>query len=90
MRTISILGVVLGFFVIGMSTWRWMFVFDSPFRLVVGLFIAISIMAWAYIIEWMTGKHQSDENLSKRIDSLAQEIRGKYEQLDIKIQSKNK
>lgn len=84
MRTISILGIVLGVFVAGMSVYRWGVLYDDMFRLVVGCFIAVSIMAWAYVIEWMTGKHKSDENLHKLIDSVAQELRGLKELNNLK------
>lgn len=74
MRTISILGIVLGFFVAGVSTWRWMVFYDEPFRLVMGLFVAVSIMAWAYMIDWRTDKDKYDEKIERRIDSLRQEL----------------
>ncbi len=76
MRTISKIGVLLGLFVMGVSVWRWMIFYDSPFRFVIGLFLAISLMAWAYIIDWMTLRDKREENLDKRITSLAQELRG--------------
>ncbi len=76
MRTISKIGVLLGLFVAGVSVWRWMIFYDSPFRLVIGLFLAISLMAWAYVIDWMTLRDKKDSNLHERIDSVAQEIHG--------------
>ncbi|HEC40027.1 hypothetical protein LCGC14_0509670 [marine sediment metagenome] len=90
MRTISKIGVLLGFSVAGVSVWRWMIFYDSPFRFVIGMFVALSLMAWAYLIDWMTMKDKKDEYLHKRFDSLAQELRGKYELLETKIQSKCK
>ena len=73
MRTISILGIAIGLFVAGYSIWRWSsgLIYDSPFRTFVGVFVAISIMAWAYVIEWMTIKDKETLNLAHRIDTLA-------------------
>ena len=92
MRTISKLGILLGFFVIGVSIWRWTVLFDSPFRLVIGIFVAVSLMAWAYLIDWMLRtendinymKDEDIQNLSKRIDSLAQELRAMKELNNLK------
>ena len=84
MRTISKIGVLLGLFVAGVSIWRWMIFYDSPFRFVIGLFVALSLMAWAYLIDWMTMKDKKDEHLHKRFDSLTQELRGIKELNDLK------
>ncbi len=88
MRTISKLGILLGFFVAGASIWRWMVIYDSPFRLIVGLFIAVSLMAWGWTLDWRTEKDKWDQNIKKRIDSLRQEIDGKYEQMEALFDNK--
>lgn len=79
MRTISICGFLMGLFVMGYSLWRWggVYMYDSPFRTIVGLFIALSIMAWAYVLDWMTMKEKELENLAYRIDSLQYPARDK-------------
>jgi hypothetical protein len=79
MRTISKLGIVLGLFVAGLSIWRWMIFYDSPFRLTIGLFVALSLMAWAYVIDWMTMKDKKDTARHREHDSLVQEVRGMKE-----------
>jgi len=72
MRTISICGLVLGLFIAGFSIWRWSsgYVYDSPFRSIIGLLIALSIMAWAYVIDWMTMKDKEITHIKFRIDSI--------------------
>jgi len=72
MRTISMLSFIIGLFVAGLSVWRWSsgYVYDSPFKTLVGLFVALSIMAWAHVIDWMTRKDEETLNLAYRIDSI--------------------
>ena len=72
MRTISICGLIVGFFVAGFSIYRWSsgLIYDSPFRTIVGLFVAISIIAWAYMIDWMTMKDKETNNDERRITEL--------------------
>ena len=84
MRTICKIGILLGLFVVAVSIWRWMIFYDSPFRFVVGCFIAFSIMAWAYVIDWITGKDKSDNELYEKIDSLAQSFKGLKELNNLK------
>ena len=72
MRTKSICGLLTGLSVAGYSIWRWSsgLIYDSPFRTFVGLFFAFSIMAWAYLVEWMTMKDKENNNEEKRITEL--------------------
>ena len=72
MRTLSICGFIIGLAAAGFSIWRWGsgYMYDSPFKTIIGLFIALSIMAWAYVIDWMMMKDKQIDNLSYRVDSI--------------------
>lgn len=76
MRTLSILGMLVGLFVFGYSIWRWGgWLYDDPFRMFVGIFIGISIIGFSYIIDWMAMRDKLDGNRHKRIDSVVQEVK---------------
>ena len=76
MRTISIIGLIIGICIAGYSVWRWGgWLYDEPFRMLVGISIGISFAAFSYIIDWMTRRDKLDENKHKRIDSVVEEVK---------------
>jgi len=85
MRTLSILGIIAGILLICYSIWRWGgFLYDEPFRMCVGMFIGICIMAFSYIIDWITLRDKIDDSRNQRYDSLIQEIKAMKELNNLK------
>ncbi len=67
--------MLVGLSIAGYSIWRWGgWLYDEPFRMLVGIFIGMSVMGFSYIIDWMTMRDKLDENKFKRLDSVSQEI----------------
>lgn len=76
MRTLSILGIIVGILIAGYSIWRWGgWLYDEPFRMFMGIFIGISIMGFSYIIDWMTLRDKLDRNKYEKIDSVVREFK---------------
>ena len=85
MRTLSITGILFGFFIAGMSIWRWGGgMYDIPFKMWIGIAIAIAIIGGAYMIDWMTMKEKHDNNTNKKIDEVWLEIKNLKELNDLK------
>lgn len=75
----------MGFFIAGISIWRWGGgLYDEPFKMWVGVFFAISIMAWSYLIDWMTHRDKIANNQNKKLASISQEIKGLKELNNLK------
>ena len=76
MRVISIVGFTIGLLVGGYSVWRWGgWLYDEPFRMLVGIFIGISIIGFSYIIDWMTLRDKIDRVRNEKMDSAIQEVK---------------
>ena len=85
MRTLSIVGIIMGLFTAGMSIWRWGGgLYDVPFKMWIGIVVAIAIMAGAYLIDWMTLRDKITSNQNQKIDSMQQEIKGLKEMNNLK------
>ena len=87
MRTLSIVGFTGGLMVIVFSIWRWSsaWLYDSPFRLLVGCFIGLCIMGFSYILDFMTLKDKISDHRDKKYDNLERNVRGIVELNDLKI-----
>lgn len=85
MRTLSIVGIIFGLFIAGLSIWRWGGgLYDIPFKMWTGIFFAISIMAWSYLIDYMRFRDKITSNQNQKIDSIQQEIKAIKEMNDLK------
>ena len=76
MRVLSILGIIVGLVIAGYSVWRWGgWLYDDTFRMFAGVAWGISVMAFSYIIDWMTLRDEIDRNKYESNDSVVQEVK---------------
>ncbi len=70
MKPLTIVGFVLGSFVIIVSTIRWYFIFYDPSQALLGAFIGLTILAGSWLHNIIMNVCEKHETINKQINAI--------------------